>query len=365
MDDQALIQTYGNTDLPEGTPDRPVVTFAIFTYNHENYIREALAGALSQTYTPLEIIVSDDASHDQTFSVIKSVVENYSGSHQIRIIKYQTNNGTVNHLIRTARVAKGKLLVLAAGDDISYSSRTQKIVDAWLKERPSCINSKFDEIDHLNSLLAEGQKWGWCRDTQRIFRTSDTAIKYNGLVANVVGFSAAYPTDFWAKMPLTSRRLLVEDGLATCIINASGGKIITINDALLAYRIHDKSMSIRHGTEDKEELALRENRIERSAQDIVDRIDYILELESRGELAISDIDRKNLLKERRYGEIILNFWSESRFNRIARLAKARNLREVKFIVPRIFGLSWFYLTRNLASIHIKLSQDANSRNNAE
>ena len=50
------------------TPDRPLVTFALFAYNQEQYIREAVEGAFSQTYEPLEIILSDDCSSDRMIS---------------------------------------------------------------------------------------------------------------------------------------------------------------------------------------------------------------------------------------------------------------------------------------------------------
>jgi hypothetical protein len=48
--------------------ERPFVTFALFVYNQEKYIREAVEGAFSQTYEPLEIILSDDCSTDRTFN---------------------------------------------------------------------------------------------------------------------------------------------------------------------------------------------------------------------------------------------------------------------------------------------------------
>ena len=53
--------------------DRPLVTFALFAYNQEQHIREAVDGAFSQTYEPLEIILSDDCSTDRTFEIMQEI----------------------------------------------------------------------------------------------------------------------------------------------------------------------------------------------------------------------------------------------------------------------------------------------------
>ena len=52
------MKTMSNTpeEMPDNATDRPLVTFALFAYNQEDYIREAVEGAFAQTYEPLEII---------------------------------------------------------------------------------------------------------------------------------------------------------------------------------------------------------------------------------------------------------------------------------------------------------------------
>ena len=49
----------------------PLVSVVIITYNHEQFIRDAVRSAFEQTYEPLEIIFSDDFSSDRTFEIIK------------------------------------------------------------------------------------------------------------------------------------------------------------------------------------------------------------------------------------------------------------------------------------------------------
>ena len=57
------------------------VSVCVVTYNQEKYIEDACKAALAQTYSPLEIIFSDDASPDKTFDIILENVKNYNGIH--------------------------------------------------------------------------------------------------------------------------------------------------------------------------------------------------------------------------------------------------------------------------------------------
>lgn len=58
--------------MTEGTPERLLVTFMLIACNQERFIREAVEGAFGQTYTPLEVILSDDASADRNFEVMNA-----------------------------------------------------------------------------------------------------------------------------------------------------------------------------------------------------------------------------------------------------------------------------------------------------
>ena len=52
---------------------KPLVTFAIFSFNQEKYIHDAVQAAFNQSYSPLHIILSDDNSSDKTFSIIENL----------------------------------------------------------------------------------------------------------------------------------------------------------------------------------------------------------------------------------------------------------------------------------------------------
>lgn len=128
MQDEAIVKVYGNQNLPEGRPDRPLVTFAVFAYNQEKYIREAVEGAFSQTYSPLEIILSDDCSTDRTFQIMEELAAAYRGPHQVKVWQGKRNLGLIEHVNDIVARARTDFIVFAAGDDISVPHRTTKIV---------------------------------------------------------------------------------------------------------------------------------------------------------------------------------------------------------------------------------------------
>ena len=55
----------------------PKVSIVITCFNRENYIADAINSALMQTYTNIEVIVSDNNSTDKSFCVIKIFVKSY------------------------------------------------------------------------------------------------------------------------------------------------------------------------------------------------------------------------------------------------------------------------------------------------
>jgi glycosyltransferase involved in cell wall biosynthesis len=88
--------------------DRPLVTFALIAYNQEEYIREAVESALAQDYSPLEIIISDDCSKDNTFNIIQEVTSLYKGNHKVVINRNPENIGIGSHINKLNILAKGK-----------------------------------------------------------------------------------------------------------------------------------------------------------------------------------------------------------------------------------------------------------------
>ena len=131
------------TTIGEET-ERPLVSFCLFAYKQEQYIQEAVEGAFAQTYSPLEIILSDDGSPDHTFDIMRKMAENYKGPHKIILNRNEKNIGLVPHFNKVLfEISSGNPIVLAAGDDISLPERTE-LSCRLLSQYPEAGSLSFD-----------------------------------------------------------------------------------------------------------------------------------------------------------------------------------------------------------------------------
>lgn len=139
--------------------ENPLVSFCLFTYNQERFIEDAVKGAFAQTYSPLEIIISDDGSTDKTVEIVENMIKHYKGSHKIIFNKNEKNLGIREHCNKVLYdIAQGEILLLAAGDDISLPERTSVYVD-YFKRFPEVMAVSCEPIyiDEDANLIIRGK----------------------------------------------------------------------------------------------------------------------------------------------------------------------------------------------------------------
>jgi glycosyltransferase involved in cell wall biosynthesis len=119
--------------------DSIIVSVLCPTYNHERYLAKALDGFLLQkTDFPIEVIVHDDASTDQTALIVQDYQSRYPGF--FSFIKqtenqYSKRESSIVHEIMFPR-SRGKYIAICEGDDYWIDpTKLQKQV-AFLEGRP-------------------------------------------------------------------------------------------------------------------------------------------------------------------------------------------------------------------------------------
>tara|TARA_R100000935_G_scaffold49398_2_gene74681 strand:- start:8048 stop:9049 length:1002 start_codon:yes stop_codon:yes gene_type:complete len=149
------------TDTSQTTENRPLVTFALFAYNQEQYIREAVEGAFAQTYEPLEIILSDDCSSDRTYEIMQDMAAAYEGPHEVRVRRNMENVGVGSHVSKVLAESNGEYIAFAAGDDISVDDRIEYAINSLRKvteNEKNAINVSF--LSALTLIDENGTSFG-------------------------------------------------------------------------------------------------------------------------------------------------------------------------------------------------------------
>ena len=225
----------------EAKNENPLVTFALFAYNQEEFIREAVKSALAQDYAPLEIILSDDCSPDRTFAIMDEAVKEYVGPHKVVLNRNPVNLGSRGiglHVNRVLEMARGELVVFAAGDDISLPHRTRTLVDAW-SDAGCPSGSLHSAVETLSDdPLATGKLVAGRASFDGV--TIQECVRFG--VKGVLGASHAVTKDLFDRFgPLPEGTLFEDRTLAFRSLLA--GKVLYCPKVLVKYRQHGESIT--------------------------------------------------------------------------------------------------------------------------
>ncbi|MCM1284184.1 MAG: glycosyltransferase [Muribaculaceae bacterium] len=121
----------------------------ITCYNHEKYIKECLESILTLKYSRVELLIIDDASTDDSFTIINSYKTQLQGKVERLIIeKNEKNMGIGKTRNRLLNQAKGDYLKFLDSDDFLLPWGIDLLVEHF-EENPKC------NIAHGSALLVD------------------------------------------------------------------------------------------------------------------------------------------------------------------------------------------------------------------
>ena len=115
----------------------PLLSVCLITYNHAQYIREAIDSVLMQKVDfTWELIIADDFSTDGTREIVLEYARNYPAF--IKLILQERNVGAAKNWMDLMAAPSGKYIAYFEGDDFWIDpNRLQKQVD-YLEDHPEC-----------------------------------------------------------------------------------------------------------------------------------------------------------------------------------------------------------------------------------
>jgi glycosyltransferase involved in cell wall biosynthesis len=214
----------------------PLVSVIVVTYNSSKYVLETLESAKAQTYSNIELIITDDCSKDNTVEVCKQWLErNKTRFVNIRLVTTKKNTGIPGNCNRGLNTSKGELLKFIAGDDVIL---------------PGFIEQSLKEFQKDNNIAVTYTNAKIIDEKSNFVRNLPTKKYKSGYI-----FKEIFFVDFWPAAPsfMFKRDPVIEVGGFDETIGvedyllilklAQKYKIQHINAFLTFYRMHGSNTS--------------------------------------------------------------------------------------------------------------------------
>jgi glycosyltransferase involved in cell wall biosynthesis len=225
--------------------DQPEISVVMPVYNCEEFVADAVTSILTQQKVVVEILISDDASTDNTFEIAYQTVVDYcsqSGTKHTVLMRAGTSRLVRDHLHLVAETASSDLVCQAHGDDISHPLRCSLLVKAFNQEdrKVSMVFVDTSTIDQQGKPLEEP------KDFSLSSITADP-VKYDSIVhaqaSNLIGCNMAWRRSSFKDFPklTTSYCAYGHDRVMTFRSFLVGG-CFRLDASLLQRRIHKNQL---------------------------------------------------------------------------------------------------------------------------
>ena len=227
--------------------EKMLISVVVVCYNCEKYVIDCLISIFNQTYQNLELIITYDASNDNTVGVVKSWLQK-NGQRFIRyeVISSERNTGVSANCNRGLFASYGEWIKYIAADDLLYPACVEEYIN-YIKgnaaakivfSKPSLFHNIIGDMENGNSTSALGMYfWDRAKSAQdqlkmllRFNRVSACTSFINcKLLKDVGGYDEDIP--------------MVEDIPMWIRLTSMGHKLYYLNQQLVGYRKSENSLT--------------------------------------------------------------------------------------------------------------------------
>ena len=133
--------------------DQPTLSVVVPNYNHGHCLGRALEAICSQSFQPIEIIVVDDASTDNSLEVIENMMREYP---LIQLVQNEKNMGHLYSEKRALDLTKGSHFIAWGADDQVLPGFFEKSMNllARYPEAGLCSGCSMAEDENGNNVIS-------------------------------------------------------------------------------------------------------------------------------------------------------------------------------------------------------------------
>jgi glycosyltransferase involved in cell wall biosynthesis len=219
------------------------VSVALCTHNGERFIGEQLASILDQTHPPAEIVLSDDASGDETVARARAVVARFRAERpestvRLRVLENPVALGVARNFEQAILACANELIALSDQDDIWLPSRLERAV-AVFDLRPDLL------LLHSDAFLVD-ESGG--RLDATLLQALEVSDSVQGAIHGGAAFEQLMKRNLVTGATTMIRRRLLDWAIPfpaewvhdewLAIVAAAVGELEVLPDPLISYRQH-------------------------------------------------------------------------------------------------------------------------------
>lgn len=219
------------------------ISVAMATYNGEKYIIKQLQSLYAQSCPADEVIICDDASTDQTVTLVRSFIAEKSLSHW-RLLCNEKNLGFRKNFQQAIAKTNGDLIFLADQDDLWETDKIA-LMASLLSAHPEikALNCSYSYIDENGELKPVRARRGYCNGNHLRLDVTENQVApvpFEAIVCHnyFPGCTMAMTKELKDLFLQVYRETMLHDWCLNFLASFYFDGLYFYNRALIGYRIH-------------------------------------------------------------------------------------------------------------------------------
>lgn len=225
-----------------------LVSVVVVVYNSSRTIIDTLNSIAGQSYSDIELIITDDYSKDDTLFVVEKWISQHKGSfRRVELIKADKNSGVTANASRGVECSCGEWIKIIAGDDILKPNAIERFVNEASSVDGEVFFSRMELFSDDSSKSVPASILSYYDRAYKILRQNLSAKEQCDIIRYSNNFCPA-PASFFSRKAFDSvggfdlSIAMAEDMPLWIMITERGYRLNFIDEPLVEYRIGEGSV---------------------------------------------------------------------------------------------------------------------------
>ena len=209
------------------------IDILLATYNGEKFVKEQIESILNQTYENFNLIISDDASTDNTLNILEEYEKKDT---RIKVFKKEKNKGLIDNFEFLLKNVTSDYFMFSDQDDIWKKDKIEKSINKLKEENSGLVYTDLEIVDEKLNVIYPSY-WKYKQIYKKIIKYNNFEALYlnNFVTGCTILAKSKYIKDI---LPLPRNSKFVLHDYWTALIISAKDKISYVEEPTIQYRQH-------------------------------------------------------------------------------------------------------------------------------